>query len=339
MTIELDEPLLRWRTLKDVYRQYLAQTPSEEGICAAEVIDRAEKGTHLREVAVQVQSRSGALSTEQADQALVSIKEDRNQAVRMRAIVSHIMIIDAAAGLWFAIGRRAVTDQHELIHPADWNILLMNIEQGAVGRDGLRFENLRCAFIKDVPADHPIRAAMQTAVHRNSPLASAEALADIVSPPTAPSPTARTSKYDGPGRPSTFHLIDREFDRRITNKALEPSLGKQAQVLSAWFKTAHPHLKPYQPAPGYCELMLNFDKHSQRRVFQKRTWLVTICAPSNSIRKVTKTRSLAAYLTILSISTSNIFCRRANRRIGRCQSKQPCNSVSASVTWFFLIQM
>ena len=54
MSIQFEEPILGWRTLKDMYDYYLAQTPSEEGTCAAEVIQRVEKRARVREVAVQV---------------------------------------------------------------------------------------------------------------------------------------------------------------------------------------------------------------------------------------------------------------------------------------------
>ena len=49
--------------------------------------------------------KSQTLSPEQAAEALASIKEDKDQAKRMRAIATQIMTRDAAAGVWFAIGR------------------------------------------------------------------------------------------------------------------------------------------------------------------------------------------------------------------------------------------
>jgi len=248
MTIRFEEPVLGWRTLKDIYRHYLAQTPSEEGISAAEVIKCADNGIRMRERAVQVQTASGSISSEQAAQALASIKEDKDQAARMRAIAAHIMTRDAVAGLWFAIGRKDGKGKHQFIHPRDWNFLLLDIEKGAVSRDGLCFEDLRCAFTKDVPENHPIRAAIGTArIDGPGDDVTAIAAEEIVSPPIAPLATQDASRHDGPGRPSSFHLINNEFEQRIKQNALEPSLTKQAEALSAWFKSTHPGLRPYQP--------------------------------------------------------------------------------------------
>jgi len=243
VNIEFEEPILGWRTLKEIYQYYLAKTPSEEGISAAEVIQRAEKTTRVREVAVQVLT----LSPEQAAETLASIKENKDQADRMRSIALHIMTRDAAAGIWFAIGRADGIGKHQFIHPSAWKFLLTNIEKGAVGRDGVRFEDLRCAFAKDVPEAHPIRAAIRIA-QKDSPSVSAVVAAQVVdSPPTAPFRAHNDGHHDGPGRPSNFHLIDREFAQRLERNLLEPSLSKEASVLSAWFNTAHPHCQPYQP--------------------------------------------------------------------------------------------
>lgn len=247
MSIQFEEPILGWRTLKDIYACYLAQTPSEEGTSAAEVIQRVEKSTRVREVAVQVLT----LSPEQAAEALASIKEDKDQAKRMRAISIHIMTRDAAAGVWFAIGRTPKSGKYEFIHPSDWNFLLLNIEKGAVGRDSLQFEDLRCAFTRDVPESHPIHAAIRIAQKDSLPVASVVSASagakEIVSPPAAPFGAQNDSNHDGPGRPSTFHLVEREFEQRVKRGVLEPSLSKEAQVLSAWFKTAHHNVRAYQP--------------------------------------------------------------------------------------------
>ena len=249
MNIEFLAPILGWKTLKEIYDYYLVQTPSEEGISATEVIDRAAKQTLLHGVAIKVHAASGSLQPERASEVLASIKEVNDQADRMRAIVAHLMIRDAAEGRWFAVGRMDGVGEHQLIHPRHWNFLLMDTEKGVVGRDSLRFEDLRCAFTRDVPADHPIYAVVQMIQKESAPASSAANIGAkaIASPPTAPPRSSRTSHHDGPGRPSTFHLIDNEFEQRIKRNAIEPSLRKQVQALSSWFKTANPQLQPYQP--------------------------------------------------------------------------------------------
>ncbi len=248
MSIKFEEPILGWRTLKDVYDHYLAQTPSDEGICAAEAIERAEKRARVREVAIQVQKMMPA---EQRDEVVGSIKEDKNRANWLRAIVTQLMIKDAVAGVWFAIGRGVNSSAHELIDPYHWNFLLLNTEKGIVGRDDFRFEDLRCAFTKDVPEAHPIRAAIRITREDSPSVSSAVAgvvgAQKIVSPPTAPFGVQDDGHHDGPGRPSTFHLIDSEFEKRRERNLLECSLTKEARALSVWFKTAHPHRQPYQP--------------------------------------------------------------------------------------------
>ena len=235
MTLEFDAPILGWRTLKDIWRHYLSRTPSEEGTCAAEIIERAEKQALLQRAVTAVAANQGRLAPQERSEMLASVQEATEQAQRMRAIVAHTMIRDAAEGVWFAIGRADGIGKHQLIHPCHWNFLLMNIEKGVVGRDpSLRFEDLRCAFTRDVPDDHPIRANLQASLEDYPPAApSHTVLREIASPPSAPTSASNRGRHDGPGRPSTFHLIKHEFEQRINNNALEPSLTKQAEVLSA----------------------------------------------------------------------------------------------------------
>jgi hypothetical protein len=231
MTIEFEEPTLGWRTLEDIYRHYR--------VFAVQLIER----TH----AAKVQTVLASLSPERARYVVDVLTEER--APRMGAIAAHLMTTDAAAGVWFAIGRKDGSGKHQLIDPHIWNFLLLDIKKDIVERDSLRFEDLRCAFTKDVPENHPIHSAIRIAQKHNSPVGSDAAFAakQIFSPLTVPSATLDARWHDGPGRPSSFQLIESEFERRKMDNALEPSLNKQAEVLSAWFKSAHPRLQPYQP--------------------------------------------------------------------------------------------
>ncbi len=43
-----------------------------------------------------------------------------------------------------------------------------------------------------------------------------------------------------PGRPTIRHLIEQEFERRVTDKVFETTLRREAEVLLKWVETTHP---------------------------------------------------------------------------------------------------
>jgi hypothetical protein len=59
-------------------------------------------------------------------------------------------------------------------------------------------------------------------------------------------PDASSEGTGAPGRPSKgMHLIEAEFDRRIRNNLLKPTLRGQAGALRSWYLREHPS----KPAP------------------------------------------------------------------------------------------
>jgi hypothetical protein len=65
--------------------------------------------------------------------------------------------------------------------------------------------------------------------------------------PPSELPTSAETATDhsgAPGRPSSAHLVDAEFERRLQSGAIKSSLASQAEVLKAWLKTTHPKLSP-----------------------------------------------------------------------------------------------
>jgi len=242
LSIEFEEPILGWRSLKDIHDYYLAQTPSEDGICAAGIIAEAELKTRIGSVAIQVQTESGTLSPEQRAQGLALIKDLNEQAKRMRIIATHNMTKDAAAGRWFAIGRVDGVGKHQLIHPSCWNFLLLNIQKGAVGRDSLHYEDLRCAFTRDVPESNPVLAVIRSAQNDAGCERNGASVVRLQSAPSlSPEDPHEPARTGAPGRPSSMHLVVAEFERRCGNsEVIWSSVKAEAEYLAAWFKKNHP---------------------------------------------------------------------------------------------------
>lgn len=61
-------------------------------------------------------------------------------------------------------------------------------------------------------------------------------------------PDPDSMRNDAPGRPSWFHVIAAEFDRRAEAGDIEESLNKQAVALAAWYAATYPGHQPYRPA-------------------------------------------------------------------------------------------
>jgi len=59
---------------------------------------------------------------------------------------------------------------------------------------------------------------------------------------TAPQPPEPTT--GAPGRPSSMHLVEAEFERRCTAGTLAPTLKEQARLLEEWFRRQYPETQP-----------------------------------------------------------------------------------------------
>ena len=67
------------------------------------------------------------------------------------------------------------------------------------------------------------------------------AVAALQEPP-APQPPEPTT--GAPGRPSSMHLVEAEFERRCTAGTLAPTLKEQARLLEDWFRRHYPETQP-----------------------------------------------------------------------------------------------
>jgi hypothetical protein len=102
---------------------------------------------------------------------------------------------------------------------------------------------------KDIASDDPIREAL-TAAQQVEPTQQPASMDELPlaadAPVINPGGTDR-GRNDGPGRPSYFHLVEQEFERRRDTGRLELSLNKQASALATWFRETYRDLQPYQP--------------------------------------------------------------------------------------------
>jgi hypothetical protein len=62
---------------------------------------------------------------------------------------------------------------------------------------------------------------------------------DSTKPVSSPSPE-EPPRSGAPGRPTSMHLVDAEFERRVKAGIVAPSLNKEAETLAAWLKKNHP---------------------------------------------------------------------------------------------------
>ena len=60
--------------------------------------------------------------------------------------------------------------------------------------------------------------------------------------PPAPQPPEPTT--GAPGRPSSMHLVEAEFERRCAAGTLAPTLKEQARLLEDWFRRQYPETQP-----------------------------------------------------------------------------------------------
>lgn len=77
--------------------------------------------------------------------------------------VHRLMMAQAVGGNWFAVGYRSIEAGEEVIPRRYWPFLTLDLEHATAKGEAGEFRAVRCAFQKDVPADHPIRARVRVA--------------------------------------------------------------------------------------------------------------------------------------------------------------------------------
>jgi hypothetical protein len=150
---------IKWRTVKQLYANYLKGCQLDDGASAADVIAAC-----LKERANE-QTRFEVLGKTAEDYALFqdAVQGIDQRVETVRKSVLQIMLDDASTGKWLAIGRRGPDLAHQLIPARYWPFLTIDIENGfATGKD-LEFRELRCAMTAGVPSAHPLLLTYKSA--------------------------------------------------------------------------------------------------------------------------------------------------------------------------------
>lgn len=227
-------PSLKWRTLKQVYNRYLDEAELPDGRTAREIIDQALEQRGLETHCFQM---TGAKPADRPEyEAMIKPIDDLIR--HTEAGIRKFMMDQAVAIQWVAFGRRHPDADIEVIPARYWPFLALDMDNDVAAGEGMTFRGIRCLFSRDIPADHPYRDIIRAAQKRPAAPMPAN---DSAKPPTPP-PAEDTPRSGAPGRPTSMHLIEAEFERRAESGAIESSLNKQAEVLEQWLARAHPDM-------------------------------------------------------------------------------------------------
>ena len=235
---EADNKDRKWRTLKEICRYYIVNSEDDDGQSAEEVFKKCFAQRHFEDDCFRnsTQTMQDRLLYEDTIKSLDAMIE------RVRARVHRLVLEEAKNAKWIAIGRRHPEIGPELIPPQYWPFLTLDIENGAAVGDEFSFRDLRCWITNDLPKDDPLHEILSRSQQTFTSERSAPAASVAASPMGI-----NLRRNDAPGRPSYFHLIEQEFNRRRNANILYPSLNQEAEHLTNWFREKHPNLQPYRP--------------------------------------------------------------------------------------------
>jgi hypothetical protein len=246
MEVGFEASYSRWLTLQQVFDHYLNETGSEYGCSVNEEIDQINRRIQAAEVDVQVQAERGLMSAARQTQVLDESKKGKFRIEVLRAIVRGVMKKKATCGEWFAIGRRDGVGEYRPILPTEWPIFLMSVEDELVGGELIRFEQVRCAFTKDIPLGNPLFRIIQIALRAEQDLPYAK----IGNP-------ERSARNRRPGRPSFMSFVLSDFEARLLRGEVSfQSLAGEARALRKSFTKTHPNL----PCPSAKTIKNNLKK-------------------------------------------------------------------------------
>jgi hypothetical protein len=246
---------IRWHTLAEMYQHYLQRTRSEDFLTAAEILDRLDNQVLLKRVLIDDHPERDA---EYRNRVLDDTRALHEQARRMEKITLHVMTQAAVEGHWYAIGRSKDSDDEQFIQPSMWNSLQINVEQGVAFREpSLRFDNVRCALTRELPVSMAIEIYQAS---RDQELPNTPPGRFVKSPSIVAEALTQKSRTGAPGRPSSMHLIEQQFEQRVTAGQVMPSLSAQANDLHDWFRTQHPERPSPTPATIANRLRLQYKK-------------------------------------------------------------------------------
>ncbi|KQZ29154.1 hypothetical protein ASD50_18355 [Mesorhizobium sp. Root552] len=126
------------------------------------------------------------------------------------------------SGHWIAFGRRGPDTAAEVIPKRYWPFLEMDIERATAKGQGMEFRGLLFLELARIPTDDPVLGLIETANKLPS------------SQMGAPTPIT-----GAPGRPTSMHLVEAEFQRRAGAGLLNGSLRTESDHLAKWLANNH----------------------------------------------------------------------------------------------------
>ncbi|RWN95177.1 MAG: hypothetical protein EOS05_10285 [Mesorhizobium sp.] len=160
-----------WKSPVEIYKAILARaqsledgTPAKDAIAGyLEQIKFENAAWDLSERGRRVFHPEGETDEVRAHYAGERVAYDANVAAIVariadtQAAVHRLMISQAVDGIWFAAGHRSQEKGQEIIPAHYWPFLALDVENGTAKGEHGEYRALRCAFLRDVPADHQIR--------------------------------------------------------------------------------------------------------------------------------------------------------------------------------------
>ncbi|MEI9401150.1 hypothetical protein [Mesorhizobium argentiipisi] len=201
-----------WKTPNQIYKAILARAQRlEDGVPAQDAIAGYLEQIKFEDAAWELSERSrrilhdkGETEEVRAHYAGERAAYDGNVAAIMariadtEAAVRRLMISQAVDGIWFAAGHRSPEKGQEIIPAHYWPFLTLDVENGTAKGEQGEYRALRCAFLRDVPADHPMRArvveANQVSVGMATGRASRSEISTVVDRSPAVNPRQRGTK-------------------------------------------------------------------------------------------------------------------------------------------------
>ncbi|PBB77911.1 hypothetical protein CK218_27805 [Mesorhizobium sp. WSM3879] len=170
-----------WKSPIEIYQAVMADAAvltdvdAASGIPASQAVYGYREQMRAEEAIWKLAAQMTSVSAE--DRALY---EERAAALQERvgkvqAAVLRLMSSQAAEGRWFAVGHRNAESGEEIIPGRYWPFLTLDMIKATAKGEVGEFCALRCAFLADVPAGHPILERVRLANLVTSTTASIEA--------------------------------------------------------------------------------------------------------------------------------------------------------------------
>ena len=148
------------------------------------------------------------------------------------AELEQALLDEAAAGNWFAFGRRGPDEPFELIRPRYWDFLTLDINKNAALGEQLSFRGLQCWLSTDRDPSDRIFEELRAGQQMPTLDLTAESAKDLPAPGNV-------------GRPSMSRLVLGEFKRRVESNEFRRPMRQEALYLKIWVREKFPHVKSH----------------------------------------------------------------------------------------------